>query len=98
MECPICHVKLMADEREKHNVIQARCIKCGREFIIKQGRVEQKKIKRVKRVIKKKGTIRGGSSGTDRIVKEQERIIKQHKQVQQQLEIMRKLHKMRTTQ
>ena len=95
MECPICHVKLMVDERKQRGIIKTRCMKCGREFNIKRGRLEQKKNKRVKKIINKKVTIRGRSSDTDRMVKEQERIMKHHSEIQQQLAMVRRMNAMR---
>ena len=98
MECPICKVKVMTDRRVKRDIMHVRCIKCGREFIIKKGRIEQKKVKRIKKIkkrIKKGVCIQKGISPGDSVMRKQEFILRQHKQVQQQLDFIRQieLHK-----
>jgi len=82
----------MIDKVKNENVINVRCIKCGREFIIKKGRIEQKKIKRAKKIIRRTDIRGTDTPNHDKIMKEQERIIKQHKRIQQQLDMVRKLN------
>lgn len=52
MDCPKCRSKLMVEDKKSKTEFYARCMKCGNQFIIKEGRTEQKKRRRLKNVPK----------------------------------------------
>lgn len=52
MDCPKCRSKLMVEDKKTKTEFYARCMKCGNQFIIKEGRTEQKKRRRLKNVPK----------------------------------------------
>jgi DNA-directed RNA polymerase subunit M/transcription elongation factor TFIIS len=49
MDCPKCRSKLMVEDKKTSTEFYARCMKCGNQFIIKEGRTEQKKRRRLKK-------------------------------------------------
>ncbi|MBU1863313.1 MAG: hypothetical protein KKH94_06605 [Candidatus Omnitrophica bacterium] len=93
MHCPKCKVKLMVDVRKKPGLMNVRCIKCGSEFIIKQGRIAQKKIKKVKKTFKKGVTITPGALLKGTADQKQLKMLKHHERMHRQLEQIRKLNK-----
>jgi len=73
----------MVEDKTSSTEFFVRCMKCGNEFIIKEGRTEQKKRRKIKK-ISKGITITPADeikNGSDPIAKEQRRILKQMKQV-----------------
>jgi hypothetical protein len=74
---------MVAGETESETFF-AHCIKCGKEFILKEGRLEQKKRRKIKESQKGITITRAEDieKSTDPALKQQQNIIKQMKHVQ----------------
>lgn len=53
MQCPKCKVKLMVSKRKSKTSFLTKCIKCGAEFSLIDGRVEQQKTLKKKVIVTK---------------------------------------------
>ena len=93
MECPKCGVKLMADERQKQDLIKVRCMKCGSEFTLKKGMIKQKKVKKITKTYKKGVTITKGGAASAGISQAHSRILKQHEMIQRQVAEVQKINR-----
>ncbi len=95
MQCPKCRTKLMIDEKKSSSEIYARCVKCAKEFIVKDGRMEQRRRRKGKGV--PKGVtitkVEDIESSTDPALKQHQKIMKQMKQVQALNKISRSMKK-----
>lgn len=69
----------MVDQRLSGRAIMTRCIKCGCEFRIVEGKIKQKKIRK-STTITKKNTGMPTINASDEIRKEQQKILKQHRE------------------